>query len=109
MINLKDESKISNSTFLLKIKLHGNSRKVRKDVRCFSYEKVVDCDLIYYMDFIRSIVEQYLLGYLEVAHIQYRQGYFEVKCDKELMSMFEKQMQKKVVQMFIAYCAITTI
>ena len=97
MINLKDESKISNSTFLLKIKLHGNSRKVRKDVRCFSYEKVVDCDLIYYMDFIRSIVEQYLLGYLEV------------KCDKESMSMFDKQMQKKVVQMFIAYCAITTI
>ena len=109
MINLKDESKISNSTFLLKIKLHGNSRKVRKDVRCFSYEKVVDCDLIYYMDFIISIVEQYLLGYLEVAHIQYRQGYLEVKCDNELMSMFEKQMQKKVVQMFIAYCAITTI
>ena len=78
-------------------------------MRCFSYEKVVDCDLIYYMDFIISIVEQYLLGYLEVAHIQYRQGYLEVKCDKELMSMFEKQMQKKVVQMFIAYCAITTI
>lgn len=97
-----------NSTFLLKIKLLGNPKKVRKDVKCFCFEKVVDCDLINYKDFIESVVEQYPPGYLEVAHIQYydeaSKTFPEVKCDKELMSMFEKYMQRKVVDMFIAYC-----
>lgn len=48
-----------NSTFLLKIKFLENPKKVRKDVGCFAFEKVVDCDLINYKDFIESIVEQY--------------------------------------------------
>ncbi|RLN05247.1 hypothetical protein C2845_PM13G08310 [Panicum miliaceum] len=90
-----------NSTFLLNIKLLGNRRKARKDMRCFAFEKVVDSDLINYKDFIESVVEQCPPGYLEVAYIQYydesSKTFPEVKCDKELMSMFEKHMQQKVV------------
>ena len=32
------------STYLLEIKLLGNPKKVRKDVRCFCFDKVVDSD-----------------------------------------------------------------
>ena len=58
-----------NSTFYLKIKLLGNPKKARKDVRCFNFEKVLDSDLINYMDLVKLIVQQYPPGCLEVAHI----------------------------------------
>ncbi|KAE8773662.1 hypothetical protein D1007_54065 [Hordeum vulgare] len=48
------------SSYLLKIKLFGNRKKARKDIRCFCFEKVIDCDLTYYKDLVESIVEQYL-------------------------------------------------
>ena len=33
------------TNFLLKIHLLGNRKKARKDVKCFSFEMVVDSDL----------------------------------------------------------------
>ena len=60
-----------NTSYLLKIKFHGNLKKVRKDVKCFSFDMVVDSDLLNYMDFVESVVEKYPPGYLEVAHVQY--------------------------------------
>ena len=47
------------------------TQKIRKDVRCFNFEKVLDSDLTNYMDLVKSIVQQYPPGYLEVAHVQY--------------------------------------
>lgn len=35
-----------NINFLLKIKLLGNRKKARKDIRCFSFEMVVNSDLL---------------------------------------------------------------
>ena len=58
-----------NSSYLLKIKLFGNPKKARKDIRCFCFEKVIDCDLTNYKDLVESIVEQYPPRYLEVAHV----------------------------------------
>lgn len=95
-----------NSTYYLKIKLLGNPP--RKYVRCFSFEKVLDCDLTNYKDLIESIVEQYPSGYLEVAQLQYYDDdlktFPEVQCPSLLMSMFKKHQESKVVQMFNAYC-----
>ena len=92
-----------NSTFYLKIKLLGNPKKARKDVRCFNFEKVLDSDLTNYMDLVTSIVQQYPPGYLEVAHVQYYDDalktFPEVKCDQDLMFMFEKHHKTKVVHM----------
>jgi len=48
-----------NSCYLLKIKLLGNPENSRKDVRCFSSAKVVDCDTTNFKDFVESIVAQY--------------------------------------------------
>jgi len=48
-----------NSCYLLKIKLLGNPENSRKDVRCFSSAKVVDCDPTNFKDFVESIVAQY--------------------------------------------------
>ena len=58
-----------NSSYLLKIKLFGNPKKARKDIRCFCFEKVIDCDLTNYKDLVVSVIEQYPMGYLEVAHV----------------------------------------
>jgi len=44
-----------NTSFLLKIKLLGNPKKSKKEVRCFSIEKVVDSDLTTIMDLVESI------------------------------------------------------
>jgi len=60
-----------NSSFKLKIKLLGNRKKCRQDMKCFSFDMVVDLDKINYEDLVESVVEKYLPGYLEVAHIQY--------------------------------------
>ena len=97
-----------NSSYLLKIKLFGNPKKARKDIRCFCFEKVIDCDLTNYKDLVESIVEQYPPRYLEVAHVQYYDYALkncpEVKSDQDLMIMFEKHSETKVLHMIIAYC-----
>jgi hypothetical protein len=47
----------TNTSYLLKIKLLGNRKKARKDVRCFSFDMVVDSDMSNYMDFVESVVD----------------------------------------------------
>jgi hypothetical protein len=97
-----------NSSYLLKIRLFGNPKKARKEIRCFCFDKVIDSDLTNYKDLVESIIEQYPPRYLEVAHVQYYDNVLkilpEVKSDQDLLSMFEKHTKTKVVQMFIAYC-----
>lgn len=97
-----------NSSYLLIIRLFGNPKKARKEMRCFLFEKVIDSDLTNYKDLVESIVEQYPPRYLDVAHVQYYDDVLkifpEVKSDQELMSMFEKFSKTKVVQLFITYC-----
>ena len=98
----------TNTSYLLKIKLLGNRKKVRKDVKCFSFDMVVDSDLSNYMDFVESIVDKYPPGYLEVAHIQYYdhvlKTFPKVNSDQDLMYMFDMHNKEKVVDMFIIYC-----
>jgi hypothetical protein len=57
-----------NSCYLLKFKLLGNLEKARKDVRCFSFMKFVNCDTANFKDFFESIMDQYIPGYKEVPH-----------------------------------------
>ncbi|XP_048575226.1 uncharacterized protein LOC125556561 [Triticum urartu] len=96
-----------NSSYLLRIKLFGNPKKARKDIRCFYFEKVINCDLTNYKDLVGSIVKQYPPRYMEVAHVQYYDGDLktcpEVKSDQDLMLMFEKHSETKVLHMIIAY------
>jgi hypothetical protein len=54
----------TDTSYLLKIHLLGNPKKSRKDVRCFSLEKVVDVDFTNYMDLVQPIVQQYHAGVL---------------------------------------------
>jgi len=95
------------STYLLEIKLLGNPKKVRKDVRCFCFDKVVDSDTTNLKDLVDEITDQYPPGYLEVAHVQYYdedlKSFLVVNTDQELMLMFQKHSNSKVVHMFIAY------
>jgi hypothetical protein len=53
----------ASSSYLLKIGIIGNPKKVRKDATCFLFEKVVDSDTTNFKDFIESIVNQYPPGY----------------------------------------------
>jgi hypothetical protein len=96
-----------NSTYSLKIRLLGNPKKARKEIKSFCSEKIIDCDLKNYKDLVESIVKEYPPGYLEVAHVQYYDDVLKIfpeeNSDQELMSMFEKHSQKKVVEIFIAY------
>jgi len=96
------------TNFLLKIHLLGNRKKARKDVKCFSFEMVVDSDLLNYKDFIDSVTEKYPPGYLEIPHVQYYDNVLKnfpvVKSDQDLMSMFDVHSKEKVVEMFVAYC-----
>ena len=98
----------SASCYLLKIHLLGNRKKARKDLKCFTFEMVVDSDLSNYKDFIESVTDKYAAGYLEVAHVQYYdvvlRNFPEVKSDHDLMSMFDIHCKEKVVQMFVSYC-----
>jgi len=55
----------------LEIKLLGNIRNCRKDVKCFSFDMVVDLDRTNFKDLVESVVEKYSLGCMEVAYIQY--------------------------------------
>ena len=96
-----------NYSFKLKIKLLGNRKKCRQDMKCLCFDMVVDSDKINYEDIVESVVEKYPRGYLEVAHIQYYdeglKSFPEVKTDRELMSMFDKHLKRKVVIMFVVY------
>ena len=95
------------STYLLEIKLLGNPKKVRKDVRSFCFDKVVDSDTTNLKDLVDEITDMYPPGYLEVAHVQYYdvdlKSFPVVNTDQELMLMFQKHIDSKVVHMFIAY------
>ncbi|XP_044950499.1 uncharacterized protein LOC123400148 [Hordeum vulgare subsp. vulgare] len=97
-----------NSSYLLKIRLVGNKRNARKEIKCFYFEKMIDSDLTNYKDLVESIVDEYPPRYLEVAHVQYYDDVLkifpEVKTDQDLMFMFEKFSKTKAVQMFISYC-----
>ena len=53
------------STYLLEIKLLGNPKKVRKDVRCFCFEKVVDSDMTNLKDLVDEITDSILLVILK--------------------------------------------
>lgn len=44
------------TSYLLEVKLVGNQK--RKDISCFSFEKVVDFDLINFKNLVDSIMEQ---------------------------------------------------
>lgn len=61
----------SNISYLLKIRLLGNHKKIRKYISCMLVEKLVDSYFINFKDFVESIVEEFPSGYLEVSHIQY--------------------------------------
>jgi hypothetical protein len=95
------------SSYFLDIRLTGNRKKMRKEFNCFRFDKVIDSDITNFKDFIKSIVDQYPPGYLEVPHVQYRdcvESIFpEVKTDQDLQLMFDKHKQTKVVEMFISY------
>ena len=54
---------------MLKNKLLGNYKKSRQDMKCFSFDMVVDSDTTNYMDLVESVVEKYPPGYLDVTHI----------------------------------------
>jgi hypothetical protein len=90
------------------MKLLGNRKKARKDLRCSCAEKVIDSDLTNYNDLVESIVEQYPPSYLEVGHLQYyddvTKTFPEIQTDQELMTMFAKYSKTKVIHMFVAYC-----
>ena len=97
----------SDSTYLLEIKLVANIKKVRKDVRCWCFDKTVDSDTTNLKDLVDDITDQYPPGYLEVAHVQYYDADLKtfpvVNTNQELMPMFEKHSNNKVVHIFIAY------
>jgi len=44
--------RMSETNFLLDIKLISNYKKIRKDVKCWNFEMVVDSDKSNYMDFL---------------------------------------------------------
>ncbi|PUZ39076.1 hypothetical protein GQ55_9G252700 [Panicum hallii var. hallii] len=95
------------SSYVLKIKLLGNCKKARKDVICFSFEKIVDSDTINFKDFVESVIDKYPPCYIELAHVRYYDADLKtfpiVTTYQELMVMFEKYINTKVVHMFIAY------
>jgi hypothetical protein len=80
-----------NSSYLLKIRLFGNQKKARKEIRCFCFDKVIDSDLTNYNDLVESIIEQYAPRYLKVAHVQYYDSVLKilpkVKSDQDLLSI----------------------
>ena len=89
------------------MKLLGNRRNCRKDVKCFSFDMVVDSDRTNFKDLVESMVEKYPPGYMEGAHIQYYDAalktFPEINSDHELMYMFSKHRKRRVIIMFITY------
>jgi len=79
----------------------------RKDVKCFSFDMVVDSDRTNFKDLVESVVEKYPPGYMEGAHIQYYDAalktFPEINSDHELMYMFSKHRKRRVIIMFITY------
>lgn len=90
---------------MLKIKLVGHCKKARHDVKCFTFEMVVDSDLTNFKELVELVVEKYPTRYLDVVHVQYFdeavQTFSEVKSDQELMSMFSKHCKTNEIIMFI--------
>jgi hypothetical protein len=68
---------------------------------------VVDSDRTNYKDLVKSVLEKYPPGYMEVALVQYYdealKTFPEVKSNQELMYMFSNHCKRKVIIMFIAY------
>jgi hypothetical protein len=97
-----------NSSYLLKIRMLGNPKTARKEIKAFYFEKVIDSDFTNYEDLVDSIIVQYPPRYLEVVHVQYYDDVLkmfpEIKSDQDLLSMFEKHIKTKMVHMFFAYC-----
>ncbi|WVZ48943.1 hypothetical protein U9M48_000330, partial [Paspalum notatum var. saurae] len=97
-----------NTSYILQIKMLGNPKHARKDIRCVLIEKVVDADVTNIKNLVESITKQCPPGYLEVPHVQYydeaTKTFLEVKSDQDLMLMFEKHSKTKVVTMFMGYC-----
>ncbi|WVZ48904.1 hypothetical protein U9M48_000298 [Paspalum notatum var. saurae] len=97
-----------NTSYILQIKMLGNPKHARKDIRCVLIEKVVDADVTNIKNLVESITKQCPPGYLEVSHVQYYDEatkiFSEVKSDQDLMLMFEKRRKTKVVTMFMGYC-----
>ena len=92
---------MSETNFLLDIKLISNYKKIRKDVKCWNFEMVVDSEKTNYKDFIQSVVDKYSSGYLEVPHVQYYDDVLrtfpEIKSNQDLLTMFDMNNKKKVV------------
>jgi len=99
---------MSETNFLLDIKLISNCKKIRKGLKCWNFDMVVDSEKSNYMDFIQSVVDKYPPGYLEVPHVQYYDDVLrtfpEVNCDQDFLNMFDMHNKKKSVQVFISYC-----
>jgi len=95
------------SSYLLKIKLSGNPKCVRKEISYFSFEKVVDSDTTNFKDFVSEIVDKFPPGFNDVVTIQYYDDgvklFPQVKTDHELQAMFVKHAESKVVNMCVAY------
>jgi hypothetical protein len=85
----------------------GNRKTHRKDCKCFSFEIAVDSNRTNCNDFVKSVVEKYPPGYMEVVHVQYydeaQKAFPEIKSDQDLMCMFSKHCKSKVIIMFILY------
>jgi len=96
-----------NSSYLLKIKLVGNRRKVRQDMSCYSFTKVVDADTTIFNDFVEPIVDEFPPRYKEMVVVQYVDEFLkalpEVKTDHDLQLMFDKCAKTKMVRITIAY------
>jgi hypothetical protein len=95
------------SSYLLKIFHLGNPEKARKDVACFYFEKVVDCDTTNLKDFVDSITDKCPPSYGEISHVQYYdvvlKTYPVVTTDQQLMAMFERHSETKIIHMFFSY------
>jgi predicted RNA-binding protein with EMAP domain len=96
-----------NLSYLLKIKLFGNPKCVRKEISYICFEKVVDSDTTNFKDFVDEIVDKFPPGFNDVVTVQYYDDdvklFPQVKIDQELQVMFVKHAETKVVNMCVAY------
>jgi len=99
---------MSDSNYLLDIKLIGNRKNARNDLKCWNFEVVVDSENTNYKDLIQSVVDKYPPGYLEVPHVQYYDDvlktFAEVKSNQDVLTMFDIHHKRKAVVLFISYC-----
>jgi hypothetical protein len=78
-----------NSSYLLKIKLFGNHKCIRKEISYFCFENVVDSDTTNFKDFVDEIVDKFPPGFIDVVTVQYYDDddvklFPQVKTDQEL-------------------------